>query len=79
MGKKSLENVTADLAALAAAMPTQRPVAVLLLAPPLSQPELQIAQQRARRSLPLNLSPSSHSAYVSRCERNWRVLPATRI
>ncbi len=27
MGKKSLESVTADLSALAAAMPTQRPVA----------------------------------------------------
>ncbi|MFZ3181694.1 MAG: hypothetical protein WA156_16170 [Methylocystis silviterrae] len=43
MGKKSLESVTADLAALAAAMPTQRPVAPLLV-PQLPQPELQIGK-----------------------------------
>lgn len=35
MGKKSLESVTADLSALAAAMPTQRPVAP----PPVAAPE----------------------------------------
>ena len=45
MGKKSLESVTADLAALAAAMPTQRPVAPLLV-PQFPQPELQSAQPR---------------------------------
>ena len=45
MGKKSLENVTADLSALAAAMPTQRLVAPPPMAAPQSaQPELKVVR-----------------------------------
>ena len=45
MGKKSLENVTADLSALAAAMPTQRLVAPPPVAAPQSaQPELKVVR-----------------------------------
>jgi hypothetical protein len=52
MGKKSLENVTADLAALAAAMPTQRPVAAYpVLAAQLSQPESQTTQLTRQKKL----------------------------
>jgi hypothetical protein len=49
MGKKSLENVTADLSALAAAMPTQRPVAPApVAAPPPPQPELKVVPTPSR-------------------------------
>ena len=52
MGKKSLENVTADLAALAAAMPTQRPVAAYPVpAAQLSQPEFQTTQPTRQKKL----------------------------
>ena len=44
MGKKSLENVTADLSALAAAMPTQRPVA-----PQPPQPELKVVRSTPQK------------------------------
>lgn len=45
MGKKSLENVTADLSALAAAMPTQRPIAPAPVAAPTPpQPELKVVR-----------------------------------
>jgi hypothetical protein len=44
MGKKSLENVTADLSALAAAMPTQRPVAPAPVTAPPLQPELKVVR-----------------------------------
>jgi hypothetical protein len=49
MGKKSLENVTADLSALAAAMPTQRPVAPApVAAPPPPQPQLKVVPPPSR-------------------------------
>ena len=38
MAKKDLSNVTADLSALAAAMPTQRPVATAAPSPPPAEP-----------------------------------------
>ena len=44
MGKKSLENVTADLSALAAAMPTQRPAVPPRVLPP--QPQRSTAQRK---------------------------------